>query len=150
MYANRPGPNKVRVSDVDIVGAEDRDRPSNTSVYDRVTNFAVATLGAFPSNGSFISVLLRAIVDLNVVEDDLAFSPGTIRLKVIADHDLTTPAVSVLSTNLDVSVEKDYFASHVNAVVLVLSRRRRAPMIILQRCVQSYQTTLDGCDDFVV
>ena len=117
---------------------------------DRVRDGAVATHGAFESDGRLESVSLRAIFNLNMVEYDLALSPCTIRLEHVCGENLTTPAVGILTYDLNVPREKNDFTTHVDSIIVLSSGKAITPMIVIECLVESDETVLVTDDSAVV
>lgn len=117
---------------------------------DRVRDGAVATHGAFESDGRLESVSLGAIFNLNMVEDDLSLSPCTIRLEHVCGENLTAPAVSILTNNLNVSCEKNNFTTHIDSIIVLSGGKTITPMIVIECLVESDKTILVTNDSAVV
>lgn len=72
--------------------------------------------GPFKSDGSPERVSLPSLVDLNIFEGRLSVSKGCPVDDVRGEH-LCAPVVFVAGCDLEVSVQKDHLATHINSIV---------------------------------
>jgi len=86
----------------------------------------------FKPDSRFECVPLRAIVDFNILHEELTSSHSTVQLETVSDHDLATPRISVVSNNSDVSGQKYNLSSRIDSIVGTFSGSGLAPMVVFE------------------
>jgi hypothetical protein len=51
---------------------------------------------------------------------------------IVSDEDLTTPPISIVTYNFDISREKYNFTSHINTRIIIFSGLGFAPMVVVK------------------
>ena len=86
------------------------------------------------------SIFLRAVVDLHVIEDQGALAPSSIHFEDVSGEDLSTPAVYILTLNLDVSAQKEHFSAHIDSI-LGFSGCSFTVVIVIERLIECDQAS---------
>ena len=95
-----------------------------------------AETGSLKAERGFVGVILRAVVDLHVIDIGDSLS-DILSVQEIRSQDLTTPGVNVGALDLYIPCEEVDFVSHVNSIVVGCSRGSSTVMVGLKLVVES-------------
>lgn len=134
--------NEVTVLDQDIAWHLGKETPAPSLVNDWVIYDVIICVCSFEPDGGLIGVLLRAIVNFNVIEEKLTRDNVPSVINGVGSNNLTAPSTGIVTNNSNVSRQQKNFTSHVNTIVSGSCWLVVTPMVMSQRFCESNGTRL--------
>lgn len=82
-------------------------------------------IGYLKPKGRLLGVILRAVIDLNVVHQSLSIPKRAITFYEGACEDLAAPGFRVVTLDLNVPSQQEYFTSHIDTTIVISCRLGR-------------------------
>jgi hypothetical protein len=119
------------ILNIDISGTTDFNTKTFAMMNGRVWYLAPSACSSIESNGGFESIVLRTIVNFNIVNYCIALSELTISFDEVSCQKLTSPVLAIVTHNFNISCEKHDLTSHVYSTIIGSGWNTLTPMIII-------------------
>jgi len=91
---------------------------TKTMMNSGVRDSAVAEDSTLESNSCLPCIILRTVIDFDVIHIGISYSLLQVAFNKITSNNLATPGIGVVTLNLNISRKKHYLTSHINTIIL--------------------------------